>query len=84
MFFARKFHNTGVALHVSGCAKGCARQAAAPLTLIADAGRYELAVDATAIDAGTNDAKGLDLVAVRERLETIARDAGGGSGLERQ
>jgi precorrin-3B synthase len=84
MFFARKFHKTGVALHVSGCAKGCARQAAAPLTLIADAGRYELAVDATAIDAGTNDAKGLDLVAVRERLETIARDAGGGSGLERQ
>ena len=33
MFLARKLCKTGVALHVSGCAKGCALQAPAPLTL---------------------------------------------------
>jgi precorrin-3B synthase len=75
MFFARQLCKTGVALHVSGCAKGCARQAPAPLTLVADAGRYDLVVDATARDAGTNDAIRLDLAAVREKLETMARNA---------
>ncbi len=84
MFFARKFRKTGVTLHVSGCAKGCARQAATPFTLIAHAGRYDLVVDATAVDAGTNDAKGLDLAAVRETLETMARNAKRRSSLERQ
>ncbi|MGB6326406.1 MAG: precorrin-3B synthase [Methylocella sp.] len=83
MFFARRFRKTGVALHVSGCAKGCARQAATPFTLIADAGRYDLVVDVTAINAGTNDAKRLDLAAAREILETMARTAGR-SELERQ
>ena len=84
MFFARRVRKTGVALHVSGCAKGCARQAATPFTLIAHAGRYELVVDATARDAGTNDAKHLDLAGVRETLETIARNVGRESELERQ
>jgi precorrin-3B synthase len=81
---ARRLCKTGVALHVSGCAKGCARQAATPFTLIAHAGRYDLVVDVTAIDAGTNDAKHLDLAGARETLETIARNAGRGSELERQ
>jgi len=81
---ARRLCKTGVALHVSGCAKGCARQAATPVTLIADAGRYDLVVDVTAIDAGTNDAKRLDLAAVRETLEMMARNAGRRSELERQ
>jgi precorrin-3B synthase len=84
MFFARTFHKTGVALHVSGCAKGCARQAATPFTLIAHAGRYDLVVDGSAIDAGTNDAKRLDLAAVREKLESMARNAGRRCELERQ
>ena len=84
MFFARKFRKTGVALHVSGCAKGCARQGATPLTLTAHAGRYDLVVDVTAIDAGTNDAKHLDLAGVCETLETIARNAGRRSELDRQ
>jgi precorrin-3B synthase len=84
MFFARKFRKTGVALHVSGCAKGCARQAATPLTLIADAGLYDLVADATARDAGINDAKHLDLAALREILDTMARNAGRRSELERQ
>ncbi len=80
MLFARRFCKAGVVLHVSGCAKGCARQAATPLTLIAHAGGYDLVADVTAGDAGTNDAKGLDLTAVREILETTARR----SELERQ
>ncbi|MGH6831353.1 MAG: hypothetical protein ACREDG_09405, partial [Methylocella sp.] len=84
MPFARRFCKTGVALHVSGCAKGCARQAATPLILIADAGLYDLAVDATARDAGIDDAKHLDLAAVREILETMAPNAGRRSALERQ
>src|ERR1700724_2672129 len=52
MFFARQLCKTGVALHVSGCAKGCARQAGTPCTLIAHAGRYDLVVDGSARDAG--------------------------------
>ncbi len=84
MHFARRFRETGVALHVSGCAKGCARQAATPITLIAHLGRYDLVVDGATIDAGINDAKRLDLAAVRETLETMTRNAGRRSELERQ
>jgi hypothetical protein len=40
-------------------------------------------MDATAVD-GTNDAKDLGLAAVREKLETMARNAGRRSELERQ
>jgi len=83
MPFARRLRKTGVALHVSGCAKGCARQAVTPLTLIAHAGRYDLVVDGTARDVGTNDAKRLDLAAVRETLETVTRNAGQRNELER-
>jgi precorrin-3B synthase len=81
---ARRLCKTGVALHVSGCAKGCARQAGVPFALIAHAGLYDLVVDVTAIGAGTNDAKRLDLAAAREKLETMARNAGWRSELERQ
>jgi precorrin-3B synthase len=84
MAFARRFRKTAVALHVSGCAKRCARQAATPFTLIAHAGRYDIAADVTASDAGTNDAKCLDLAAVGETLETLAGNAGRWSELERQ
>jgi precorrin-3B synthase len=84
MFFARRICKTDVTLHVSGCAKGCARQAATPFTLVARAGRYDLVADGSARDAGTNDAKGLDLAAVRETLETMARNAGRRSELDRQ
>jgi precorrin-3B synthase len=84
MFFARRFRKTGVALHVSGCAKGCARQAATPFTLIAHAGRYDLVVDGSARDAGINYAKRLDLARARETLDAIARNAGRRSELERQ
>jgi precorrin-3B synthase len=84
MLFARRFRKTGVALHVSGCAKGCARQAATPFTLIAHAGHYDLVVDGSAIDAGINDAKRFDLARARETLDAIARNGGRRSELERQ
>jgi precorrin-3B synthase len=84
MFFARRFRKTGVALHVSGCAKGCARQAATPVTLIAHAGRYDLVVDGSARDAGICGDTRLALAAMREKLESMARNAGQRSELQRQ
>ncbi len=80
MFAARRLCKTGVALHVSGCAKGCARQAATPFTLVAHAGRYNLVLDAH--DAGISDTNGIDLAAVRKILETMAPDSGQRSELE--
>jgi precorrin-3B synthase len=76
MTFARSFCKTGVALHVSGCAKGCARQAATPLTLIAHEGFYDLVTDQCARDAGLSDAERLGLAEVHDMLETIARKGG--------
>lgn len=81
---ARQLCNTGVAMHVSGCAKGCARQAAAPFTLIAHAGLYDLVLDATARDASIRGETRLTLAAARDKLETMARNARRGSELERQ
>ncbi|BDV35179.1 precorrin-3B synthase [Methylocystis iwaonis] len=62
----------GVGLHISGCAKGCARPGSAPVTLIADDGRFNL-VDA----GGASDApqsKGLDIDAVESTLTARARE----------
>jgi precorrin-3B synthase len=84
MLFARRFRKTGVALHVSGCAKRCARQAATPFTLIAHEGLYDLVVDATARDADMGDETHLTLAAARELLETMARNALRRSELELQ
>jgi precorrin-3B synthase len=42
---------TGTALHVSGCAKGCAHASTAPFTLVGNAGRYDLIENGTAADA---------------------------------
>lgn len=72
MSFARRLSKTGVALHVSGCAKGCARQASTPLTLIAHEGLYDLVTDQTARDAGISDAKHLGLAAVHNIMKQIA------------
>ena len=41
----------GVALHVSGCAKGCARPAPTAVTLIATEGGYDLVLAGRAGDA---------------------------------
>lgn len=40
----------GIALHVSGCAKGCAHASAAPFTLVGNAGSYDLIENGTAAD----------------------------------
>ena len=40
----------GILVHVSGCSKGCAHAGKAPLTLVADNGRYNVVVDGSASD----------------------------------
>ena len=52
----------GIVLHVSGCAKGCAHPATAPLTLVAEDGRYRLVCD------GSAGPTGLDADAVQRLL----------------
>ena len=44
----------GILLHVSGCAKGCARASPAPLTLVAKPSGYDLVIDGRAGDAPTH------------------------------
>ena len=41
----------GASVHISGCAKGCARRGAADLTLIGDGGRYGIVLGGTARSA---------------------------------
>ncbi|WP_330084469.1 precorrin-3B synthase [Methylocystis iwaonis] len=63
----------GVGLHISGCAKGCARPGSAPVTLVADDDRRFNLVDA----GGASDApqsKGLDIDAVESALAARARE----------
>jgi precorrin-3B synthase len=84
MFSARRLCTTGVVLHVSGCAKGCARRAAAPLTLIAHEGLYDLVANQTARDAGISDAQRLSFAAVHGILATIAGKDGRLSDLEKR
>jgi precorrin-3B synthase len=84
MSFARRLTKTGVALHVSGCAKGCAQQASVPLTLIAHEGLYDLVTDQSARDAGISDARRLDFAAVHGILTTLAGKDGRLSSLEKR
>ncbi|WP_442756629.1 precorrin-3B synthase [Methylocystis sp. JAN1] len=63
----------GVGLHVSGCAKGCARRDAAPVTLIANDGRFDLIEE-----GGANDEpvlRDLDINAVENALRARAKEA---------
>jgi precorrin-3B synthase len=62
----------GVGLHISGCAKGCARPGGAPVTLIADDGRFDLVDQGGASDAPQS--KGLDIDAVESALAARARE----------
>jgi precorrin-3B synthase len=48
---ARRLATAGVAMHVSGCAKGCAHAAAAPVVAVGRDGGYDLALDGRAGDA---------------------------------
>ncbi|PNG27485.1 precorrin-3B synthase [Methylocella silvestris] len=61
---------TGLALHVSGCAKGCARPRRAPLTLVAHDGLYDLVLDGSAFDAPSS--RNLSLTAARNLLHAMA------------
>jgi precorrin-3B synthase len=45
---ARALATRGIALHLSGCPKGCAHPGPSRATLVADAGRYGLVLDGTA------------------------------------
>ncbi len=45
---AAKMARRGVGLHISGCAKGCAKPSATPVTLIANAGNFDLILDGCA------------------------------------
>jgi len=49
--FAQTPSRDGVGLHVSGCAKGCAKPSATPLTLVANDGAFDLIYDGAAGDA---------------------------------
>ena len=53
----------GIVLHVSGCAKGCARSAPAPLTLVARVGGYDLVIDGKPGDAPARQGLSLDDIA---------------------
>lgn len=64
----------GVALHLSGCSKGCARPGPTALTLVGRDGRYDLVRDGRAGDAPV--LRGLDLAAARREVETRTGPAG--------
>jgi precorrin-3B synthase len=62
----------GVGLHISGCAKGCARPKSAPVTLIANDGRFDLVEQGRACDAP--QLAGLDIDAVEQMLVSRAKE----------
>jgi precorrin-3B synthase len=76
MHSARRLRKTGVSLQVFGCGKCCGRRPGTPLTLTAQAGLYDLAVDETSLRQSITNANRLTLAAAREKLETLAHDAG--------
>ena len=59
----------GIALHVSGCAKGCAHAGSAPATLIGRDGRYDLVLEGSAGDPPVR--RDLDRDAVRAALAAL-------------
>jgi precorrin-3B synthase len=62
----------GVGLHISGCEKGCARPKSAPVTLVANDGRFDLVDQGGASDAPA--LKGLDIDAVEAALTARAKE----------
>ena len=71
---ARVLSPEGVTLHVSGCAKGCARPSPTAVTLVARAGLYDLITQGCASDAPSQH--GLDLTACRAALRAMAATEG--------
>jgi precorrin-3B synthase len=76
MFFARRLWESGVALQILGCRKGCGRQAGTPLTLVANGGLYDLMVDEAFSGESLASANRLTLAATREKLAALRPDAG--------
>jgi len=60
----------GLTIHVSGCAKGCARRGPASFTLVGNDGRYDLVRDGSAGDVPSLTALSFD-----EALAAIEREA---------
>jgi precorrin-3B synthase len=69
---ASRLAGSGVRLHVSGCAKGCARPGRTRVTLVGRAGGYDLVLDGTPLDRPRR--KGLDLAAARDMLIELGRE----------
>lgn len=65
---ARAFSPGGIGVHVSGCAKGCAKPSATPVTLVANGGFFDLIHNGAASDAPA--ATGLTLA---EIADVVAR-----------
>ncbi len=70
--FAREFSQDGIGLHVSGCAKGCAKPSPTPVTLVLRSGGFDLVYDGLASDEPA--AAGLTL---DEVVKTLAARASG-------
>jgi precorrin-3B synthase len=66
---AKTLSPSGIALHVSACAKGCAYQGKAPVTLIGRDGAYDLVLDGRAGDKPL--LRGLDLPAIESMLQKL-------------
>jgi precorrin-3B synthase len=71
---ARALSPAGVTLHVSGCAKGCARPSPTGVTLVGRAGLYDLITQGRASDVPSQ--QGLDLTACRAALRAMAATEG--------
>jgi precorrin-3B synthase len=61
----------GVILHVSGCAKGCARASPAPLTLVGKPGGYDLVIDGRAGDPPAH--RGLSIDQAATLVKSLSR-----------
>lgn len=62
----------GVGLHISGCAKGCARPGSSAVTLVANAGFFDIVENGRASDAPRS--KGLNIDAVERALTMRAEE----------
>jgi precorrin-3B synthase len=69
---AARLPGSGIRLHVSGCAKGCARPQPTPLTLVASTTGYGLVRNGRAGDAAVST--GPSLSAIESVLQTMSAD----------
>lgn len=69
---ARRLKGAGIALHLSGCQKGCARPRPTPITLVGRNGLYDLIIDGTPYDPSV--AQNLTWAAARNILEIMTHD----------